>query len=120
MAIFILLQQIFSTLAKTTGTAILAGISIWLFYFLFFGLIILAVSSIMNYQYNSTEFIILANRLSLFSPSQIYSYLIIVVSPTGNTTFQGIPDWGPVAANVIWFVVLFVLALEIFRRRPFL
>ena len=120
MAIFVLLQQIFSTLAKTTGNAILSGISIWLFYFMFFGLIILGVNAAMGNQLFSRDYFILANQMSLLSPSSIYSLLISSISPSGGSSFMGIPDWAPAAAFIVWFVVLFILTIELFNKRPYL
>jgi ABC-type transport system involved in multi-copper enzyme maturation permease subunit len=120
MTIFVLLQQIFSTLAKTTGTAILSGIGVWLFYFMFFGLIILLISVLMGIQFMSYEYFRLANQLSLLSPSGIYSFLINQIAPSGASSFTGIPDWAPAVSFIIWFVVLFIITMELFRRKPYL
>jgi Cu-processing system permease protein len=116
MAIYILLQQIFSTLAKTTGTAILSGIAIWLIFFMFWGLLTLAIGAAAGMQFGSDEWIILNNQISLFNPSGAYSMTMGLLLPD-STGALGIESWMPPVAMIIWFVVLFFLATEIFVRK---
>jgi ABC-type transport system involved in multi-copper enzyme maturation permease subunit len=116
LAIFILIQQIFSTLAKTTGTAILSGIAIWLIFFMFWGLLTLAIGAAAGMQFNSDEWIILSNRMSLFNPSGAYSTAMALLLPD-STGALGIESWMPPAAMIIWLVIMFFLATEIFVRK---
>jgi ABC-type transport system involved in multi-copper enzyme maturation permease subunit len=120
LTLFILLQQIFSTLARTTGTAILAGLGIWLFFYMFFGLIILGINAAMGNQLYSQQYFEVANVMSLLSPNGIYSFMINAISPTTGGAPIGIPEWAPFASFFIWFFLLFAGTIEIFRKRPFL
>ncbi|UCH88911.1 MAG: ABC transporter permease [Thermoplasmata archaeon] len=119
-AIFVLLQQIFSTLAKTTGNAIMAGISIWLFFYIFFGLIILLINQLVGNQFLSTEYYELSNKLTLFSPTGTYGFLMVLISPTAGDTPIGITSWAPALSFTLGFVILFILSMELFRKRPYL
>jgi ABC-type transport system involved in multi-copper enzyme maturation permease subunit len=116
LAIYILLQQIFSTLAKTTGTAILSGIAIWLIFFMFWGLLSIAIGAAAGMQFGSDEWIILSNRMSLFNPSGAYTLAMGLLLPD-STGALGIESWMPMVSMVIWFIVMFFLATEIFVRK---
>jgi ABC-type transport system involved in multi-copper enzyme maturation permease subunit len=120
MAIFVLLQQIFSTLAKSTGNAILAGISLWLFFYMFYGLIVIAINLLVGNQLYSVDFNELSNKITLGSPVGVYGFILNAISPSSTGTPVGLTSWAPFAAFTIWFILLFVLALELFRKRPYL
>jgi Cu-processing system permease protein len=113
IGIFVLLQMIFSTLAKTTGTAILSGIGVWIFFFMLFDLILLLVSYVAGLEGEAqTNFF---NRASFLNPISIYS---LCIAQLGNTDpIQGVPDWAPPVALVMLTVVLLLAAMEIFTRR---
>lgn len=113
IAIFVLLQIIFSTLAKTTGTAILSGIGIWIFFFMLFDLILFLVAYLMDLSGDAqTEFF---NRASFFNPISIYS---LCISQLGTSDpIQGVPAWAPATAIVLLTAVLLLAAMEIFTRR---
>ena len=113
IAVFVLLQMIFSTLAKTTGTAILSGIGVWIFFFMLFDLILLLVSHLADLSGNAQiEFF---NRASFFNPISIYG---LCISQLGNADpIRGVPDWAPPVAMVMLTVVLLLAAMEIFTRR---
>lgn len=114
IAIFISLQQIFSTLAKTTGTAIMSGISIWLLFGMFWGLISLGINAAIGNSFLSDEWIILSNRIDLINPGGSYGQIMSLLA--GNDT-MGVDPWMPVAAIMVWFILVFVLSLEIFRLK---
>jgi ABC-type transport system involved in multi-copper enzyme maturation permease subunit len=120
IAIYILLQQIFSTLAKTTGTAILSGIAIWLVFNLFWGLISLAVGAAMGLQWGSDAWISMNNRMALVNPGGSYQLALGYILPASEGTdinVLGVESWMPALAMVIWLVLLFILATEIFVRK---
>ncbi len=114
IAIFILLQQIFSTLAKTTGTAIMSGISIWLLFGMFWGLISIGINAAIGNAFLSDEWILLSNRIDLINPGGSYGQIMSLLA--GND-IMGVEPWMPVVAIVAWFVMVFVLSLEIFRLK---
>lgn len=120
IAIFILIQQIFSTLAKTTGTAILSGIAIWLIFNLFWSIISLAIGALMGLQFGSDDWISMNNQMSLINPGGAYPLALGYLLPTAEGTTVsalGIESWMPSVAMIIWFVVMFFLATEIFVRK---
>jgi ABC-type transport system involved in multi-copper enzyme maturation permease subunit len=120
IAIYILLQQIFSILAKTTGTAILSGISIWLIFNLFWSLISLAIGAAMGLQLGSDDWISMSNQMSLVNPGGAYPLALAYLLPTQegtSTSVLGISSWMPATAMIIWFIVTFFLATEIFVRK---
>jgi Cu-processing system permease protein len=113
IAIFVLLQMIFSTLAKTTGTAILSGIGVWIFFFMLFDLILLLVSYVAGLEgEEQTKFF---NRASFLNPISIYSLCIAQLG--SETEIMGVPDWAPPVALIMLTVVLLLAAMEIFTRR---
>jgi ABC-type transport system involved in multi-copper enzyme maturation permease subunit len=116
IAIYILLQQIFSTLAKTTGTAILSGIAVWLIFNLFWGLISLAIGAAMGLQMGSDAWLTMNNQLSLINPGGAYPLALAYLLP-GQTEVIGVSSWMPPVAMLIWFVIMFFLATEIFVRK---
>ena len=113
IGIFVLLQIIFSTLAKTTGTAILSGIGVWIFFFMLFDLLLLMVGYLMGLDgSDATRFY---NRASFLNPISIYS---LSIGQLGNTDpILGVPDWAPPVALISLMVILLLAAMEIFTRR---
>jgi ABC-type transport system involved in multi-copper enzyme maturation permease subunit len=105
--------MIFSTLAKTTGTAILSGIGVWIFFFMLFDLILLLVSYVADLS--GDEQIKFFNRASFLNPISIYSLCIAQLGT--ETSIAGVPDWAPPVALVMLTLVLLLAAMEIFTRR---
>ncbi len=113
IAIFVLLQMIFSTLAKTTGTAILSGIGVWIFFFMLFDLLLLLVAYAADLS--GDEMSKFFNRANFLNPIGIYS---LCINQLGNTdAILGVPDWAPPVAIVLLTVILLLAAMEIFTRR---
>ena len=113
ISIFVLLQMIFSTVAKTTGTAILSGIGMWIFFFMLFDLILLLVSYTNGLE--GDEQTIFFNRASFFNPISVYG---MAVGQLGtDTDLMGVPDWAPSVAIISFTLILLIAAMEIFRRR---
>jgi ABC-type transport system involved in multi-copper enzyme maturation permease subunit len=113
IAIFVLLQMIFSTLAKTTGTAILSGIGVWIFFFMLFDLLLLLVAYVADLS--GDEMSKFFNRASFLNPISIYS---LCIGQLGNSDpILGVPDWAPPVAIVLLTVILLIAAMEIFTRR---
>ncbi|MCK5253164.1 MAG: ABC transporter permease subunit, partial [Thermoplasmata archaeon] len=79
IAIFVLLQMIFSTLAKTTGTAILSGIGVWIFFFMLFDLLLYLVAYAADLS--GDEMSKFFNRANFLNPIGIYS---LCISQLGN------------------------------------
>lgn len=120
IAIYILLQQIFSTLAKTTGTAILSGIAVWLIFNMFWTLISVGVGAILGYQFGSDAWVKMNNQIALLNPSGAYQLALGFLLPQeggANVTMLGVSNWMPPVVMVIWLIVMFLLATKIFVKK---
>jgi ABC-type transport system involved in multi-copper enzyme maturation permease subunit len=118
IAIYVILAQIFSTIMKSTATAILSVISIFLIFVLFWGLIALAINSLLGNSLGSDEYLIFNNRFSLFSPNGIYQLLIIMAIPGSTASdYVGVSSWMAYLVLGLWLVGGFIIAIELFNRR---
>lgn len=129
VAIYTLFQLIISTLAKTSGTAILAGVGLWIFFNIFWSIVIL-IAAIITGQDVTTEFggilsvlyfvlgTDLGSRLSLFNPGGLSggAYNMNVEQAAGFSP-PGIHASLPFLCIVLWFLILFIAAIEIFNRK---
>jgi ABC-type transport system involved in multi-copper enzyme maturation permease subunit len=113
ISVFIFLQMIFSTLAKTTGTAVLSGIAIWIFFFLLYG-IILSVIGIYS-DMSSAEYERFLARAIFISPTDLYSVSISGLISTEDV--GGLPYWYFPLGLFSMVVILYLLSMEIFRRK---
>jgi Cu-processing system permease protein len=124
---YALLQLIISTIAKTSGTAILSGIGLWLFFNMLWLLVIYAKYIISEPLEGIPSDPMLAipillklgkfNNLMLFNPGGFWggAYNLNIVMLAGSTP-SGIPIWSPLASIIIWFVLSFIIAVEFFNR----
>ena len=115
IAIFALIQMVFSTLAKTTGTAVLSGVGIWLLFFLLYNIIIVIVAVIKDMDFESTEYEDFATRASLYNPIQLYGMAMGVL--VGWEMGAGLPDWSPAVILFVIAVAMLLITLEVFRRK---
>lgn len=118
ITIYILIQQIFSTLVKSTATAILSGISIWVFFNLFWSLISLGINALLGNELGSDENLIFSNRFSLLSPNGVYQMTIMASLPGSTSSdYIGVYDWVSYLVMGIWIVGCFIIAVELFDKR---
>jgi ABC-type transport system involved in multi-copper enzyme maturation permease subunit len=111
---FALLQIVFSTLAKTTGTAVLSGVGIWLMFSLLFNIIMIVVAVIKGMDFGSDEFNDWSIKVSLMNPIQLYGMAMGVLV---GGDLGVIPNWSPAAILIIVTIAMFLLTMEIFRRK---
>jgi ABC-type transport system involved in multi-copper enzyme maturation permease subunit len=119
VAYYVLLQLTLSTLAKTSGTAILFGILAWLSFNVLYPVITLVLSSALSAGNLETQFRFL-QVAGLGNPSWIYQQLVAFAAPEARGgafpgTILGVQTVA-VAAGV-WFVFLFALAMWTFHRK---
>ncbi len=113
IGIFALIQMIFSTVAKTTATAVLSGVGLWIFFFMLYNIILFVVAGVSDMTSEEmNDFMI---KASFANPIQLYS-MAIGVSVSGELG-AGLPNWSPGLAMVLAFVILLWMTMEIFRRR---
>jgi ABC-type transport system involved in multi-copper enzyme maturation permease subunit len=113
IGIFALLQMLFSTLSKTTGTAVLSGIGLWLFFFLMFGVIIAVVGQLRGMT--TDAYSTFSARADLFNPIGLYG--MSMGTAIDHTAPGGLPLWAPGVAMLVTLLIYLVLALEVFQRR---
>jgi Cu-processing system permease protein len=122
VAVYVLLMLIFSTLAKSVGTAVVFGVVLWLvFNVLFNFLVFLALASVGG-NVTSRSFYETLSLLYLFDPNTLFQMLVSLAIPSMTQSFSLIPPGflgpGPViAAGVVWIVGLFLLATFLFARK---
>ena len=123
IAVYVLIMQIFSTLAKSAGTAILSALVVWIVFNIVWNLVFLAVESAFRIEGGTPAAFTLSTITTLFNPNGVYQLLVTTFVPAsalglfGTTGGGSLPDWvGPVAMAV-WIAVLLVLAVLVFRKR---
>ena len=117
IAFYVLLQIIFSTLAKTSGTAVLFGVLLWLLFNLLYNVLTLAIGALLGDPAARFQFQLYAG---LGNPSAIYQQLVLLYAPLDLTgLLGGTAIGGDVlgAAAAVWLVVLLILALWVFERK---
>ncbi len=123
IAIYVLIMQIFSTLARSAGTTILAAIGVWLVFSFLWSLVILAVQTAFHIETATPGYFTLAVATELFNPNQLYTLTVTTFMPAslvglfGTSGGGSIPDWTGPVAMIVWIVVLLVLAVAVFRKR---
>jgi len=120
IAFYIPIQLTFSTLAKTSGTAILFGLLVWLAFNILYPVITLVLSSLLFPNNFQAQFRF-AQYAGLGNPSSIYQQLVTFAAPEslrfsfGSGTILSLSLVA--AAGVVWFVGTLALALWIFNRK---
>jgi Cu-processing system permease protein len=120
IAFYVLIQLIFSTFAKTSGTAMLFGILVWLLLNLLYSIVTNVVGSLLfGGAEQAAAFFRFEQVAGLGNPSAICSMLLSLAAPAGvpGVTSTSLDAATVGAAAVIWFVVLLALALWTFHRR---
>ncbi len=109
VGVFALLQMLFSTLAKTTGTAVLSGVGLWIFFFMLFSIIIVLLDA-----YTDLSSAALRNA-SYLNPVDLYA--LSMQGAVAGELSGGMPTWAPPVALVVWMLVMAAVTTEVFRRR---
>ncbi|TLZ56253.1 MAG: hypothetical protein E6K15_06465 [Methanobacteriota archaeon] len=123
VAIYVLLMLIFSTLAKSVGTAVVFGVVVWLVFNVLFNFLAFLLLFSSGRNPTSRSFYETLSLLYLFDPNTLFQMLISLALPSTGSTFFVIPSSGflgpapVIAAGVIWIVVLFLAAIVLFARK---
>jgi len=119
--IFISIQQIFSTISKTLGTAILSGIGVWFLFTVFWALVSLSIAYLMGMPMETiqtnTDYNLLRSRIDLFSPIGAYDLSLGVLAGGKGIRPKGIPYWAPFLSLFLWFFIPLLISMEVFHRR---
>ncbi len=127
LAVYILLTQTLSTIAKTAGTAIILAILLWFVFNVLWSVVQFLVTLASGIAFGSREYFVLGSYLGLFNPNSIYTNLFALAAPENLAALLGfaglgdgifaLPEWSPIVAAVVWLVLPFVLLLEVYRRK---
>ncbi len=123
IAAYVLIMQIFSTLARSAGTAILSALVVWLVFNIAWSLVFLAVETAFHIQGGTPEAFSLSTATSLFNPNLVYTLFVTTFAPSsvlglfGNTGGGDFPVWTWPVVMLVWIVVLLVAAVVVFRKR---
>lgn len=121
-AAYVLLLLVLSTLARTTGTAIMFGVLLWLVYNLLWGVVVLLLRGAAGLTPSDRGFYELEVYSDLFNLNNLYGHMVTLSYPGASNpnVFSGqelIPTWGPFVAYAVWLTALFALALWVFDKK---
>jgi len=116
---YVFLMLAVSTLVKTSGTAVLFGVLIWLLLNILYPIVTFILSAALSGGDPATQFRILQSA-ALANPSSIVGALIALAAPAalvgaGGGTALDASALG--TAAVFWFLLLFALALWTFQKK---
>ncbi len=112
LSTYIFMQILVSSLAKSTSSALLGGLGIWMVFQLFWGLIVLVVAMVMGIPLGSSDYLSLSNRIGLFNPSESYS---LAISSSRGAVY-GIPTYAPFVSMLLWLISMGLLSLLFFKK----
>jgi Cu-processing system permease protein len=119
--IFISIQQIFSTISKTLGTAILSGIGVWFLFTMFWALVSLSIAYVLGMPMGTIQtnpdYNLLRSRIDLFSPIGAYDMSLGMLAGGKGILPEGIPYYAPFLSLFLWFFIPLLISMEVFHRR---
>ncbi len=118
IALYVLIQLIMSTLAKTSGTAVLFGVLIWLLFNFLYPIVTIIVQSTVLAGDPAGAFRF-GQVAGLGNPTSICGMLVSLAAPQGlpGGVSTSLEPAIPGAAAVVWFLLLLVLALWTFHKK---
>ncbi len=118
IAFYVLIQLIFSTFAKTGGTAVLFGVLVWLLFNILYSIVTFVVGGAL-FGSDPAGYFRFTQVAGLGNPNSICSMLVSLAAPADlqGITGTALDPIVPGAAAVVWFVVLLALALWTFHRK---
>ncbi len=126
VAVYVLLMLLFSTLAKSVGTAVVFGVVLWLFFNLIFSFITSFILLTSGGNYFSQDFYRTLLTTYLFDPNLVYQLILGAAVPTtggGGSPFGFVIPTGYLSVEAIllsaalWVAVPLVLAVFVFRKK---
>jgi len=123
IAVYVLIMQIFSTLAKSAGTAILSALVVWILFNIVWNLVFIAVETALHVEGGTPAAFTLSTLTVLFNPNGVYQLMVTTFAPAsslglfGTTGGGSLPDWTGPLAMLLWIVVLLAIAVTVFRKR---
>jgi ABC-2 type transport system permease protein len=122
LALYVLITQVFSTVVRSPGTAVLAGVLVWLFFNVLYNIVTFLVLSGLHIDQGSEAGTRVVSLTLLLNPTGIFQALLSLsagsaIQGSAPTSFSGLPIWIVPVAAAAWVIVLLVLAVLVFQRR---
>ncbi len=123
VAAYVLIMEIFSTLAKSPGTAILSALVVWIVFNIVWNLVVLAVQTVLHIEGGTPAAFNLSTITTLFNPNGVYNLLVTTFVPPsalglfGTTGGGSLPDWTGPIAMLIWIAALLIVTVFVFRKK---
>ena len=120
IAMYVLIMQVFSTVAKSSGTAILSAILVWLVFNLLWNLVYVIVSAVLNIEGGTQAAFNLSTVMLLFNPTGVFQLTLAAYLPSSLAGAGGsyqIPDWSGPVAMLVWIAALLALAVLAFKKK---
>lgn len=115
---FVLFSLLFATLARSTGTSVTLGISLFLVYTFFWSLITYVVQYLIGCDVkdvSNPSNLRINDTLGLLNPVINYQNAVALVFDSKN--IYGVPVWLPAAMLVAMMILLFFVVRALFARR---
>ena len=120
IAMYVLIMQIFSTVAKSSWTAILSAILVWLVFNLLWNLVYVLVSAVLNIEGGTRAAFDLSTLMLLFNPTGVFQLTLAAYLPSSLAGAVGsyqLPDWSGPVAMLVWIAALLALAVLAFKKK---
>jgi len=118
MAIYLIIQMIISAMSKSTGTAILGGVGVWVIFSVLSETINQILGSLMGLNVHGQTYQIVMDRISLLNPSMVYMHTSnLLVSSDYSLDLIGITEGSVYLAFILWIIVPLFVLLWIFQKK---
>ena len=110
--------MLISTFSKSSGTAILGGAGIWLFFNLFYFILISGISTLFGIKTGSRSYNTMKNIIDLFNPNMVFNKSINLVDKgIDYQYYTGIPNYSIYLALLLWIILPIIILTYVFQRR---
>lgn len=122
LATYILIMQVFSTVVKSSGTALLAAVLTFFVFTVIWGVVFFLITVALGVQPGSQAYFLANSIASLFNPNGVYQLTLYPAVPDyvlGGLGFLifGLPTWIGALASSVWIASLLLLAIYAFRKK---
>ncbi len=125
IAVYTLLMLLFSSLAKSVGTAVVFGVVTWLFFNLIFSFLTTFLLLTGGGYYNSSGFYTTLLTTYLFDPNTVFQLILGAAVPTtgGGGLFGIVIPTGYLGndaialAAILWIAIPLILTILVFRKK---
>ncbi len=120
IAMYVLIMQVFSTVVKSSGTAILSAILVWLVFSVLWSIVNLLVQAVLGIETGTAAYYDLNTVMLLFNPTGVFQLTIAAYLPPSLAEVAGsyqLPNWSGPLAMLVWIGALLVVAVLAFKKK---